>query len=68
MCVFKLALPSILVGPKTADGITKAAISKAATPRQVKSYTERLQEMKLKQRYATPIIPRRHVPESGMTF
>ncbi|XP_063430132.1 uncharacterized protein LOC134712479 isoform X1 [Mytilus trossulus] len=35
------------------------------SPRTVKTYAERLQEMKSKKTYNTPIIPRSHIPGSG---
>ncbi|XP_052090443.1 uncharacterized protein LOC127727068 isoform X2 [Mytilus californianus] len=37
------------------------------SPRTVKTYAERLQEMKSKKTYSTPIIPRSHIPGTGRT-
>ncbi|VDI06207.1 Hypothetical predicted protein [Mytilus galloprovincialis] len=37
------------------------------SPRTVKTYAERLQEMKSKKTYNTPIIPRSHIPGTGRT-
>ncbi|KAK7099790.1 ciliogenesis and planar polarity effector 1-like [Littorina saxatilis] len=51
---------------KGADSARKAyaPIPKPTTPRRVKTYTERLQEMKPSHKYASPIIPRQHVLDS----
>ncbi|KAL8600712.1 hypothetical protein ACOMHN_057302 [Nucella lapillus] len=37
------------------------------TPRRVKTYTERLKDLKPSRRYASPIIPRQHVSENVST-
>jgi hypothetical protein len=37
------------------------------SPRTVKTYTERLQEMKSNKKYSTPIIPRSHISGAGRT-
>ncbi|XP_041357450.1 uncharacterized protein LOC121374415 [Gigantopelta aegis] len=37
------------------------------SPRRVKTYTERLQEMKPRQKYSTPIIPHQHLSASART-
>ncbi|XP_076463357.1 uncharacterized protein LOC143295514 isoform X2 [Babylonia areolata] len=42
-----------------------APMPQPTTPRRVKTYTERLRELKPKSRFASPIIPRQHVPESA---
>lgn len=37
------------------------------SPRTVKTYTERLQEMKSNKTYSTPIVPRSHISGAGRT-
>nr|KAG5696345.1 hypothetical protein BaRGS_028340 [Batillaria attramentaria] len=51
---------------KAIDSARKAyaPIAKPTSPRRVKTYTERLQELKPTRRYATPIVPRQHMPDS----
>ena len=57
----------IPAGSKTEDGVRRAyaPISKPSTPRHVKTYTERLKELRSNRRYASPIIPRQHVMDSS---
>ena len=57
-------------GSKAEDSVRKAyaPIPKPTTPRHVKTYTERLKELRPTRRYASPIIPRQHVQDSGKSF
>ncbi|XP_048256398.1 uncharacterized protein LOC124134597 [Haliotis rufescens] len=53
-----------LYGSKHIPGTARKA---ATGPRRVKTYAERLQEMKPRTQYSTPVVPRQHVPESVRT-
>ena len=57
----------IPAGSKAEDGVRRAyaPIPKPSTPRHVKTYTERLKELRSNRRYASPIIPRQHVMDSS---
>ncbi|XP_067677557.1 ciliogenesis and planar polarity effector 1-like isoform X1 [Haliotis asinina] len=53
-----------LYGSKHIPGTARKADT---GPRRVKTYAERLQEMKPRRQYSTPVVPRQHVPESVRT-
>lgn len=53
-----------IYGSMRAPSKTKMA---APSPRTVKTYAERLQEMKSHKKYSTPIVPRSHIPGESRT-